>query len=53
MEAAEAEADAEAAVTAPGPAPVTDGVEDEVIDLTVAPVAEVDEPAEDPAPTVP
>jgi hypothetical protein len=52
-EAAEAEADAEAVVTGPGPTPVTDGSEDEVIDLTHASATEVDEPAEDPAPTVP
>ena len=40
-------------ITGPGPTPVTDGSEDEVIDLTQASATEVDEPAEDPAPTVP
>ena len=46
MEAAEAEAEAERTV----PTPVTDGLEDEVIDLTDEATAEA---AEDPAPTVP
>ena len=55
MVAAEAEADAEAVAPVAGPSPVTDGLEDEVIDLTDAAVieADIDEPVQDTAPTAP
>lgn len=53
MVAAEAEADAEAVASDAGPLPATGGLEDEVIDLTDGAVIEVDERAEDTAPTAP